>query len=137
MTRSPAFLDSVGLLAVWNHSDQWHRPATEAYRKLQAEKAVLFSSSFVLLECANAAVRRSYRESVVDLRRTLLAKGLLLSPTEAEVEAAWYAYERGHVGSPGVVDLVSFQLMRRAGISRVLTNDRHFRDEGFETLFEG
>jgi predicted nucleic acid-binding protein len=30
---------------------------------------------------------------------------------------------------------VSFAVMRRLGIQRAFTNDRHFREAGFETLF--
>jgi predicted nucleic acid-binding protein len=30
---------------------------------------------------------------------------------------------------------ISFTIMRRLGITRAFTNDRHFRAAGFETLF--
>jgi len=33
------------------------------------------------------------------------------------------------------VDHVSFVVMRRLGVGRAFTNDRHFRAAGFETLF--
>jgi predicted nucleic acid-binding protein len=136
VTGSPAFLDTVGLLAVWDRKDSWHELADNAYRELEAERVLLYTSSLVLLECANAAARRPYRDRVTELRRRLQAKGLLLEPTAAETEEAWFAYGRGNVGGPGVVDLISFQLMRRVGIRRALTNDRHFREAGFEILFE-
>jgi uncharacterized protein len=35
----------------------------------------------------------------------------------------------------GIVDHVSFTIMRRLGISKAFTNDGHFRAAGFETLF--
>ena len=34
-----------------------------------------------------------------------------------------------------LTDCVSMQTMRREGLSRVLTNDRHFEQEGFRALF--
>jgi uncharacterized protein len=34
-----------------------------------------------------------------------------------------------------LVDCISMQTMRREGITDVLTNDRHFEQEGFRTLF--
>jgi hypothetical protein len=37
--------------------------------------------------------------------------------------------------SAGLVDHVSFTIMRRLGISKAFTNDGHFRAAGFETLF--
>ena len=36
---------------------------------------------------------------------------------------------------PGIVDYVSFAVMRRLGIRQAFTNDRHFQEAGFETLF--
>ncbi len=34
-----------------------------------------------------------------------------------------------------LTDCISMQTMRREGISEVLTNDRHFQQEGFQALF--
>jgi predicted nucleic acid-binding protein len=48
------FLDTVGLLAVWDESDQWHQAAQACFVELLAGRADLVTSSFVLLECGNA-----------------------------------------------------------------------------------
>jgi len=45
------------------------------------------------------------------------------------------AFDEGWADSAGVVDQVSFAIMRRLGISKAFTNDRHFRAAGFEALF--
>ncbi len=34
-----------------------------------------------------------------------------------------------------MTDCISMQTMRREGLTEVLTNDRHFEQEGFRTLF--
>jgi predicted nucleic acid-binding protein len=34
-----------------------------------------------------------------------------------------------------LTDCISMQIMRREGLSDVLTNDRHFEQEGFRALF--
>ena len=34
-----------------------------------------------------------------------------------------------------LTDCISMQTMRREGLTDVLTNDRHFEQEGFHTLF--
>ena len=36
-----------------------------------------------------------------------------------------------------LVDCISMQTMRREGLTEVLTNDRHFEQEGFRPLFRG
>jgi len=58
-----------------------------------------------------------------------------IQPTEEEWREAWPAYERGVIGGPGVVDLISFRIMQRLGITRAFTNDRHFQTAGFQVLF--
>jgi predicted nucleic acid-binding protein len=62
------FLDTVGLLAVWDESDQWHHAAQACLSKLLASRADLVTSSFVLLEGGNAVARRPYRSAVCRLR---------------------------------------------------------------------
>jgi predicted nucleic acid-binding protein len=59
----------------------------------------------------------------------------LIVPTNEDWQAAWLAYENGGAGGAGIVDQVSFTVMRRLGISKAFTNDRHFRAAGFEVLF--
>jgi uncharacterized protein len=135
LTPTPVFLDTVGLLALWDRSDQWHHPATQAFQELSKERVSLYTSSLVLLECANAAARRPYRPVVAALRSELKGAGRIFHPTDEDLEEAWADYERGVVGGPGVVDLISFRAMRHLKIERAFTNDRHFRTAGFQVLF--
>ena len=69
------FMDTVGLIAVWDTSDQWHIPAAAAYRLLLGQGRRLFTTSYVLIECGNAAARRPYRPRVDVLRRVLKNEG--------------------------------------------------------------
>jgi uncharacterized protein len=129
------FLDTVGLLAVWDESDQWHRAAQASFSELLGARADLVTSSFVLLECGNAAARRPYRSAVSRLRKYMEPGHHLVVPTAEDWQAAWLAYERREADSAGIVDQVSFTILRRLGISKAFTNDGHFRAAGFETLF--
>jgi uncharacterized protein len=129
------FLDTVGMIAVWDDTDQWHEAASAAYRNLLAQGQRLVTTSFVLCECGNAAARRPYRTDVNELRQFLVREGLLIDPTPAEIEEAWRAYDRGEAGEAGIVDHLSFQLMRRLGLKEAFTNDQHYRAAGFAILF--
>ncbi len=129
------FLDTVGLIAVWDRRDQWHDAATAAFALLCAEGAVIITTTFVLAECGNALARTRLRQNPVDLRRSLETDGGLINPADADWHEAWVRYEAGHPGSPGLVDELSFAVMRLLGLRRAFTNDRHFADAGFETLF--
>ena len=132
---TPIFLDTVGLIGLWNLTDQWHAVATAAFKNLTARRVPMVTTTYILNECGNEASRRSYRIEVVALRRLLMATGRLIDPTPADLAAAWAEYAAGPVGAAGAVDCVSFAVMRRLGLADVLTNDRHFRTAGLNPLF--
>jgi uncharacterized protein len=127
------FLDTVGLLAIWDEADQWHAAAEVAMSELTA--CEFYTSDSVLLECGNASARKPYRSDVVELRSDLLAAGRLLAPSEIELQTAWSSYYQRQHGRAGIVDQISFIVMKRAGISKAFTNDEHYRAAGFLTLF--
>ena len=77
----------------------------------------------------------AFKPDVDDLREHLAAEGRLVEPTESDLAAAWAAYRAGHAGLAGIVDQVSFAVMRRLGITEAFTNDRHFSAAGFRPLF--
>ena len=129
------FLDTVGLLALWDESDQWHPAAQAAFEKLHDERVSLLTTSFVLLECGNAAARRPYRQAVVRLRARLESAGLVVLPTTEDWQEAWSGFECGNAAGAGIVDHVSFVVMRRLGLKEAFTNDGHFRASGLVTLF--
>ena len=129
------FLDTVGLLALWDRSDQWHEPASRAFDSIAGARLPFVTTTFVLLECGNAAARRPYRSEVEVLRQRLSARGELLVPTQEDWDGAWLAYARGDADQAGIVDHVSFNVMRRLNLESAFTNDRHFRAAGLTVLF--
>ena len=132
---TPVLLDTVGLIAIWDEDDQWHDPAAIVFDQLLAQGRRLVATTLVLYECGNAAARRPYRADVDVLRERMKAEGQLIEHIESDVAAAWSAFRAGHVGSAGIVDHVSFAVMRRLGVTEVFTNDRHFSTAGFKPLF--
>jgi predicted nucleic acid-binding protein len=128
-------LDTVGLLALWDESDQWHQGAQTAFDRLVEQQAIVLTTTSILLECGNAAARRPYRQAVVRLRQRLEASNFLVTPTEEDWKNAWRAYETGGAADAGIVDQISFFVMRRMGVTEAFTNDAHFRAAGFVTLF--
>jgi len=56
-------------------------------------------------------------------------------PTDADWSSAWDAYERGEAAQAGIVDQISFAVMRRLQLEDAFSNDRHFEAAGFRLLF--
>lgn len=118
----PVLLDTVGLLALWNRSDQWHSAAKQAHADLIQAGALPYCTTFVLLECGNAASRYPFRRDVIALRHQLEQAGLLVAPTDSDWRLAWADYEQSSTGQAGIVDCVSFVVMRRLGITEAFSN---------------
>jgi predicted nucleic acid-binding protein len=106
------FLDTVGLLALWDESNQWHPAADSAFQQLAARRIPLVTTTYVLLECGTAAARRPYRAEVDRLRQLLWQRNELVIPTRDDWNDAWAAYARGDVGQAGIVDLVSSVILQ-------------------------
>ncbi len=132
---TPIFLDTVGLIALWDADDQWHGRAEAAYAELLSRKSTFIATTFILLECGNSAARRSFRSDVVDLWRLLEAREELIRPAEEDWCQGWHAFQQADAGAAGIVDCISFAVMRRIGIEQAFTSDRHFSAAGFQTLF--
>jgi len=129
------FLDTVGLIALWDRSDQWHIAAETAYQTLIASPVRLVTSTIVLYECDNAAARRPYRKDVSDLWLALETTGDLIKPDHSQSAKGWNRFANGLLGTAGPVDNVSFVIREDMGIAEVFSNDTHFRVAGFVTLF--
>jgi len=129
------FLDTVGLLAVREKSDQWHVSPVSAMSRFANLGTRTWTSDSVMLECGNAVARKEYHDEFVNMRIDFLTLGTLAVPTELEIDFAWDAYARRFAAGAGIVDQISFVLIKRLGIMEAFTNDEHFRAAGFVTLF--
>ena len=131
----PVLLDTVGLIALWDDTDQWYALAAPVFAALLGAHRDMVTTTSVLLECGNAAARRTYRNDVDDLRQKMLAQQRLIEPTASDIAQAWTDYRAGYAGNAGIVDCISFAVMRRLGLTDAFTNDRHFQAAGFTILF--
>lgn len=131
---SPIFLDTLGLLDLWDAEDQWHDQAETAFSELRGRRSSFITTTFVLLECGNAAARRAFRKEVIDTWRLLEARNEVIRPTEDDWLQGWRAVEQSDAAGAGIVAGVSFAVMRRLEVETAFSNDRHFSATGFHTL---
>ncbi len=129
------FLDTVGLVAMWNRADQWHEAAIAAFELIKSKRHSFVTTSYILLECGNTASRRIYRQQPNLLRDYLVRRNEVIFPTVSDWDEAWKTYSTGDASQAGIVDQISFIVMRRLGIIEAFTNDKHFEAAGFHVLF--
>lgn len=64
------FVDTVGMIAVWNSTDQWHVAADAAYRALMAHRRPFITTDLVFSSAATPHVVPTARESTCCARRS-------------------------------------------------------------------
>jgi uncharacterized protein len=95
---TPVFLDTVGLIALWDEDDQWHAAASRAFEQIKASRAPVVTTSYILAECGNAAARTAFRLEVDLLRARLEVGGALIFPTVDDWRSAWDGYRQSQAG---------------------------------------
>ena len=134
-TRMPdrIFLDTSFVIALINEKDQYRNQA-EAL-SLRFANSALLTTSAVLLEIGNALAKdfraealsiikvlsHSSRVEVIEIDSDLMEKGLAV-------------YEKYSDKRWGLVDCISFVVMRETNITQVLTFDKDFEQAGFTVL---
>ena len=95
---TPIFLDTVGILALLEPSDQWHKSAVKALSTTQMMSRTFTTTSLIFLECGNAVARKPDRARVAEMMREFRTDGTLIIPTSTDVEAAWSDFGNGDAG---------------------------------------
>jgi predicted nucleic acid-binding protein len=126
------FVDTSALFALLDAADPAHAVATRCLVELHARRIPLVTHEFVVVE-TSALVQRRYADALHILHRRLLLVVDVVPVTRDDRDratAALLAAPRG----PSLVDRISFEVMRRDGLTEAFAFDRHFADEGFATL---
>jgi predicted nucleic acid-binding protein len=132
------FADTFYWVALLLRRDRWHAHVTAFNHTLRRED-VFFTTDAIILEflaafsSAGPYLRQQAVERVeamlanpyihvIEVTRTLLLDGLALYKNRPDKEYS-------------LTDCIAMHVMRREGLTDVLTNDRHFTQEGFRILF--
>ncbi|MGI8587123.1 MAG: type II toxin-antitoxin system VapC family toxin [Chloroflexia bacterium] len=127
------FVDTLFVTALINSRDQYHQQAFQLPDLF--ENQPLLVTDAVLLEIGNALARSHKADAVKIIERFFASEEVeVVSLTPQLFERAFNMYKTHQDKSWGLVDCISFVVMREAGVSRVLTIDRHFTQAGFQIL---
>jgi predicted nucleic acid-binding protein len=130
------FADAHYWIAAIDSRDPWYDRARSLAQGMS--KSIIVTTDEVLVEVLNsfsgrgphlrdAAVRMIY-----SLRRDPAVE--VLEQSRDSFDRGLIRYYARHDKGYSLVDCISMNTMHQMGISRILTNDRHFAQEGFQVL---
>lgn len=120
-----------------NKRDSAHRLVVEHTRRL-APRAVVTSDEVLtefLAFCASDALLRGAVGRAVN-RLLSDPKIRVIAQSRSSFREGLALYNSRPDKGYSLTDCISMQTMRREGLTDVLTNDRHFEQEGFRRLFQ-
>jgi predicted nucleic acid-binding protein len=133
------FADTFYWVALLNPRDPFHARVTSFASGLGTARVV--TTDEVLTEVLNWFSRSGPRwraEAVMLIHDLRTDPGVEVLPqTRADFDAALALYEARPDKGYSLTDCRSMAALRALGASEVLTNDHHFTQEGFTTLFPG
>nr|WP_085953329.1 PIN domain-containing protein [Calothrix sp. PCC 6303] len=127
------FVDTLFVVALINQRDQYYQRASELADRLEAHP--LITTDSVLLEIGNALARNYKNEAVEIIEHFLISDDIEIVQLTPELFAQAFTLYKTHQDKGwGLVDCISFVVMKQAGVSQALTFDQHFVQAGFQAL---
>ncbi len=132
----PIFVDISGWIGLVNISDSLHESASSSYHSNYVDGCYFVTHSGIMLEMGNSLSSVRLRTSALGLKQKL-EKSERVEIVEIDqnlYQAGWNLFSERPDKEWGIVDCISFELMKRMDISEALTADRHFEQAGFIKL---
>lgn len=133
--RNKIFVDTLFIIALINKRDQYHQKALQLAK--QFENYPLITTDAILLEVGNA-LSNNYKNEAVELIENFLASDdvEVVRLTPKLFDEALSLYKKHQDKSWGLVDCVSFVVMKENKVNQALTFDKHFIQAGFQALMK-
>lgn len=130
------FVDTGAFLGKYLPDDQHHVQAESIWQRIEHEKEGFCTSNFVLDELTTLLGRRSSHAFTAKKIRGIYESELIdiFRPEEAEELEALVFFDKYYDQDVSFTDCVSFVLMKRRGIQRAFSFDRHFDLPGFTRI---
>ncbi len=127
------FVDSTFVLAIVNEKDELHERANELVKTFGA--FTWLTTDLVLYEVGNALARNSKPQAKRVINDFLESDGVKIVYASADLfREAFSLYSKFTDKTWGLIDCVSFIVMKKRAVIDALTYDKHFRQAGFKAL---
>ena len=133
-----AFVDTWFFIGYTNRFDSDHRRAMQIDRRLGGVRLITHDAVLSEFLTFFAESGRYWRESAADMvRRVLLDHRFEVLPADRSLFLTAVNHYADRLDKEySLVDCMSMLVMKDHGITHVLTNDHHFRQEGFTLVNE-
>ena len=127
------FVDTWAWIALLDDTDQFHREAQKAHRKLQKKRQMYVTTDFVLNELINCLYSIGPAATAQVTINAMLSRAdagtyLLIHISPQQFRRAWQMRQKyGDKPDISFVDFTSMAVMQDLGIVDVFTGDDHFR----------
>lgn len=127
------FIDTGPFLARFLANDQFHGKAITSWERLEKQNRGCCTSNFVLDETITLLARRAGYRFASERAQAIFASSALsiLRPEIEDELEALRMFDKFADNEVSFTDCVSFALMRRHGVKKVFTFDKHFQQAGF------
>ena len=131
------FCDTLYFVALVDRNDQYHEEALKLTSELEHENLVTTDDIFIETLNFMSGYGALLRQKTISLLADFQARPdfVVIGRTQERFVGAWTLYSEGGDKGYSFTDCVSMVVMKERRIQKALTNDKHFRQEGFEILF--
>ena len=127
------FIDTFYVVALVNVRDDYYEKANELVEIY--DKASLLVTDAVLLEIGNSLARDHKPQAIAIFDEFFASEDIEIIRLDETIFAkAFELYRTQNDKTYGMVDCISFIVMREHGITDALTHDKHFVQAGFRAL---
>jgi len=134
---TPLFADTFYWIALVDFTDSAHQRALVVTRE-RADSPIVTTDEALgeFLTFFATAPEQMRFKAVTNAQRILEDPGVRVVPqSRGSFLSGMALYAERPDKGYSLVDCISMQTMRKQGLTEVLTNDRHFEQEGFRALF--
>lgn len=134
--KAEVFLDTAYAIALASRNDQLHHVALNLADELQLAKTRLITTRAIMMEIGNALSKQRFRSTAVRLLQSLdNDPNVEIIPFSDQLYIKAYTLFCERPDKEwGLIDCVSFIVMKELAITEALTNDDHYRQAGFRVL---
>lgn len=136
--ETEVFLDTAYAIALSSKTDQFHNKAILLAGQLREQQIRIVTTRAIMMEIGNAFSKQRFRSIAIKLLQSMdNNQDIEIIPfSEHLYQQAFNLYCQRNDKQWGLIDCVSFTVMKDRNILESLTNDDHFRQAGFIPLMQ-